>query len=45
MLNLINKSLRDSQIQKKSSFYNDLSNNFDISSLNKKSQKESASSF
>ena len=37
---LINSSLSDSQKQKKLSFYNDLSNNFDFSTLNKKSLKD-----
>ena len=37
---LINDSLIDQQKQKKLSFYNDLSNNFDVSTLNKKSLQE-----
>ena len=37
---LINNSLSDPQKQKKLSFYNDLSNNFDFSTLNKKSLKD-----
>ena len=37
---LINKSLSDPKKQKKLSFYNDLSNNFDFSTLNKKSLKD-----
>ena len=37
---LINDFLIDPQKQKKLSIYNDLSNNFDISTLNKKSLKE-----
>ena len=37
---LINSSLSNSQKQKKLSFYNDLSNNLDFSSLNKKSLKD-----
>ena len=37
---LINSSLSDPQKQKKLSFYNDLSNNFDFSTLNNKSLKD-----
>ena len=37
---LINNSLEDPQKQKKLSFYNDLSNNFDLSTLNEKSLKD-----
>ena len=37
---LTNNSLSDPQKQKKLLFYNDLSNNFDFSTLNKKSLKE-----
>ena len=37
---LINNSLSDPQKQKKLSFYNDLSNNSDFSTLNKKSLKD-----
>ena len=37
---LINSSLSDPQKQKKLSFYNDLSTNFDFSTLNKKSLKD-----
>ena len=36
----INNSLNDPQQQRKLSFYNDLSNNFDLSTLNKKSLKD-----
>ena len=38
--NLINSSLSDPQKQKKLSFYNDLPNNFDLSTLNKTSLKD-----
>lgn len=38
--NLFNNYLSDSQKQKKLLFYNDLSNNFDFSTLNKKSLKD-----
>ena len=37
---LINYSLSDAPKQKKLSFYNDLSNDFDLSTLNKKSLKD-----
>ena len=37
---LFNNYLSDPQKQKKLSFYNDLSNNFDFSTLNKKSLKD-----
>ena len=37
---IINNSLSDTQKQKKLSFYNDLSNNFDSSTFNKKSLKD-----
>ena len=37
---VINNSLSDPQKQKKLSFYNDLSNNSDFSTLNKKSLKD-----